>query len=111
MKRKKPRAVIALKRVAIHGLLRKQKIALAFVAPAAGTLTMQLSTMGRHSIVVAGGRVVFPAAGKRTLVLAVTRKGLNLLRHARNLKGTLVIKFVPRGGASTGLSLRVSLGR
>jgi hypothetical protein len=101
----------ALKRVAIHGLLRKRQIAVAFVAPGAGTLTMQLTTTGRHPIVIAGGRVGFVTAGKRTLVLALTKKGLNLLRHAGRLNATLVIRFVARGGASSSLSLRVSLRR
>jgi hypothetical protein len=101
----------SLKRLAIHGLVRNRKLAIAFTPPGPGTLTLTLSTTGRHPIVVATGRVVFPRAVKRSVVLVLTAKGLRTLRHARSLRGSLKVTFVPRGGAAASLKLGVSLSR
>ncbi len=76
----------ALKRMAIHGLLRKHKLTLSFEAPGAGTLVLGLTTTGKHPVLVASARVVFRAGGKRNVVLTLTNKGRGALRHARSLR-------------------------
>ena len=98
-----------LKRLAIHGLLHKRRLSVAFTAPAAGTLTATLSTRGRHPSVLAGGRVRFASAGKRTLTLTLAGARVALLRHARHLSCTLTVRFTPATGAASSASGSVSL--
>jgi hypothetical protein len=100
-----------LKRLAIHGLLRKGQLALTFSAPGAGTLTVQLTTTGRHPVVIATGQLVYSAAGKRTVTLKLTRKGRTLLRRAHHLGGTLKVTFAPQGGKQASANLGLSLTR
>jgi hypothetical protein len=101
----------ALKRMAIHGLIRTHKLSIAFTAPSAGTLTLALTTTGKHAFVVANARVVFTKAGKHGVVLALTGKGLRALRHAHSLRGSLKVTFTPRAGKATTSRLGVSIGK
>ncbi len=100
----------AFSRLAIHGLLKHQ-IKLSFSAPGSGTLTVQLISNGRHGIVVAGGRLVFAGAGKRTIALKLTRGGRVLLKRSKHLNGTLTVSFTPRGRARSSVTQRVSLSK
>ncbi|MGZ6616744.1 MAG: TolB family protein [Solirubrobacteraceae bacterium] len=101
----------ALKRMAIHGLLRKHRLTLAFEAPGAGTLVLGLTTTGKHPVLVASARVVFRARGKRNVVLTLTSKGRGALRHARLLRTRLKVTFTPRGARGTASTTGVTLSK
>ena len=101
----------ALKRMAIHGLLRKHKLTLSFEAPGAGTLVLGLTTTGKHPVLVASARVVFRAGGKRNVVLTLTNKGRGALRHARSLRTRLKVTFTPRGARGTASTTGVTLSK
>jgi dipeptidyl aminopeptidase/acylaminoacyl peptidase len=101
----------ALKRTRIRGLVRTHRVTIAFTAPGAGTLTLVLSTSGKHPVIVASGRVVFTGAGKRNVVLRLTGKGLRALRHVRSLRGSLKVTFAPRGGTALSSKLGVSIAK
>src|SRR5205085_897343 len=104
----------ALKKLKIRGLLRKHQVKVSFTAPAAGTLALKLTTTGaaaRKATVLASGRAVFAAAGKKAVVLKLSSKGVKVLRHKRKLKGTLSATFTPNGGAAISAKRSVSLKR
>jgi hypothetical protein len=101
----------ALKHLAIHGLLRKHRLSIAFQAPGRGTLTLTLSTTGKRSVVVASGRLTFTRAGTRNVVLALTSKGMGAIRHARTLHGRLKATFTPRGARGTTSMTGVTLSK
>ena len=101
----------ALRHLAIHGLLRKHKLTLAFSAPGRGTLTLRLSTTGKHAVVVASGKLVFAGAGRRSVVLTLTTKGKTAIRHARTLRGRLKATFTPRGGHAATSTSAVTLSK
>ena len=104
----------ALKKLKIGGLLRKRKVKVSYTAPAAGTLALKLTTTGaaaRKATVLAAGRAVFAAAGKKAVVLKLSSKGAKVLRHKRKLKGTLSATFTPNGGAAISAKRSVSLKR
>jgi hypothetical protein len=93
--------VRGLKRLAIHGLLHKRKLSVAFTAPAAGNLTVTLSTRGRHPKVLATGRAVFAKAAKRRVTLTLARAATARLRGVRHMNCTLTIRFAPASGAAS----------
>jgi hypothetical protein len=104
----------ALKKLKIGGLLRKHQVKVSYTAPGAGTLALKLTTTGaaaRKATVLATGRAVFAAAGKKTVVLKLSSKGAKVLRHKRKLKGTLSATFTPSGGAAMSAKRSVLLKR
>ena len=106
--------VKALKKLRIGGLLRKRQVKVSYTAPGPGTLALKLTTTGaaaKKSIVLATGRAVFAAAGKKAVVLKLSSKGKKVLRHKRKLKGTLSATFTPNGGAAVTAKRSVSLKR
>src|SRR5262249_20620821 len=106
--------VKALKKLKIHGLLKKKRLKVSFDAPSAGTLTLKLTTTGaaaKKTTTLASGRLVFAAAGKKKGTLKLTGKGKKVLPHTRKLKGTLTASFTPKGGKATSTKKSVSLKR
>jgi len=104
----------ALKKLKIRGLLRKHQVKLTFTAPAPGALALRLTTSSaaaKKATVLATGRAVFAAAGKKTVVLKLSSKGKKVLRHKRKLKATLSATFTPKGGAAISAKRSVSLKR
>ena len=100
-----------LRRLAIHGLLHRRKLSGSFTAPAAGILTVTLTTSGRHPAVLARGRVRFAGSTKRTVTLTLIRASTARLRHARHMSCTLTIRFTPTKGAAGSARSGVSLSR
>ena len=106
--------VKALKKLKIHGLLRKRRVKVSFTAPVPGTLALKLTTSGaaaKKATLLASGRASFAAPGKKTVVLKLSKKGARLLRHKRRLKATLNATFRPKGGSATSAKKKVSLKR
>jgi hypothetical protein len=101
----------ALKRLAIHGLLRRHKFTIAFSAPGPGTLTFTLATLGRHAFTMAGIRAGFLRARSGTITLTLTSKALRTLRHAHSLRARLTAWFTPSGGRTSGYRLDLTIGR
>jgi hypothetical protein len=104
----------ALKKLKIRGLLRKKQVKVSFTAPTAGTLALSLSASGaaaKKPVVIARGKQVFAAAGKRAVTLKLTSKGKRVLKHARKLKATLTASFTPQGGSATSAKAKVTLKR
>ena len=87
----------ALRKLGIRGLRRKRQFTVAFQAPGPGTLAVTLTAPS----VLASGKLLFKAAGKRTVVVKLTRKGKRVLRRAHRLKATLRLSFTPKGGKAT----------
>ena len=54
---------------------------------------------------------MFAAAGKKTVVLKLSKKGVRVLRHKRKLKATLRATFTPKGGAAVSARKPVTLRR
>jgi hypothetical protein len=101
-----------LRSLKVSGLLRKGKLKLQFQAPGPGTLTASLTAgAGHRATTLASGRLVFPAAGRRTLVLKLSRKGAKLLAGARTLAATLGLSFTPRGSTAITATRRLTLSR
>ncbi len=98
-----------LRRLAIHGLLHKRRFSVAFSAPAAGRLTVTLSTSGRHPNLLATGRAIYAKAARRTVTLTLARAATARLHGVRHTKCTLTIRFVPARGAPTSVKGGVSL--
>ena len=96
----------ALRKLGIRGLRKKRQFKVAFTAPGAGTAVVKLTSASR---LLATGKAQFKAAGKRTLVVRLTRKGVSTLRHARRLRTTLQASFTPQGGKATTVKLAVAL--
>jgi hypothetical protein len=82
-----------------------------FDAPSAGVLALRLRSTGRHAVLLAGGRVVFAAAGKRSVVLKLSHNWSRALRRARHLRVVLNATFTPRGGAPGSATLTVTMSR
>jgi hypothetical protein len=59
--------------------------------------------------VLASGRLVFIAAGRRSIAVKLTRRGTWALRHARRLRVTLRAAFTPAGGTATRRSRALTL--
>lgn len=101
-----------LRALRLGGLLRKGKVKLEFQAPSAGTLTATLSAgSARNAATIAGGKHVFGAAGRRTLVLELSRQGAKLLAVVRSLDATLRLGFAPKGEAAASVTGRLTLTR
>jgi hypothetical protein len=104
----------ALGKLKIRGPLKKRKVKVSHTAPVAGTLALKLTTGGTaaaKATTLASGRAVFAAAGKKTVVLKLSKKGVRVLRHKRKLKATLRATFTPKGGAAVSARKPVTLRR
>jgi hypothetical protein len=104
----------ALGKLKIKGPLKKRKVKVSHTAPVAGTLALKLTTGGTaaaKATTLASGRAVFAAAGKKTVVLKLSKKGVRVLRHKRKLKATLRATFTPKGGAAVSARKPVTLRR
>ncbi|HTU96105.1 MAG TPA: hypothetical protein VMF14_09720 [Solirubrobacteraceae bacterium] len=101
----------ALKRLAIHGLLHRGTLSVAFTTPAAGKLTVTLSTKGRHPVVLASGHVTFAKAGKRTVTLALAPAQSARLRRVHRMSCTLGLRFAPTTGKATSVKSGVTLSK
>ncbi len=101
--------VHGLKRLAIHGLLHQRKLSIGFSAPAAGTLTVTLSTNGRDPTALAAAHVRFATAGQRSVTLTLVRGAAARLRHARRMGCRVTIRFAPAQGAASSVKGGVTL--
>ena len=99
-----------LARLRIRGLLRKRRLAVAFAAPAAGTLTISATT-ARRATVLAAGRRAYAAAGKAKVTIKLTPKGRKRLRKARRLSVSIKAGFTPTGAKAISTSRKVRLPR
>jgi len=97
----------ALAKLRIRGLLRRGQVKVSFDAPGAGTLAVGVTASAR----IAGGSRTFAAAGKKTVIVKLSRKGSRLLRHARSVRLTLSARFTPRGGSATTATRKLTLKR
>jgi hypothetical protein len=109
----------ALKRLGIRGLLRKRQFSVLYNAPRPGTLGVKLTAGGSavgnaaasRTTTLASGRRIYPAAGRATVKVKLTRQGVKRLRHARLLRVTLTLSFDPTGGSSVSRKGSVTLRR
>jgi hypothetical protein len=97
----------ALGKLKIRGLLKRRQIKVSFEAPSAGKLTLGITGSGR----LAAGRLTFTAAGKRAVVIKLSRKGASKLRRARKVRLTLTARFAPTGGSAAAATRRLTLKR
>ena len=69
--------------------------------------------LAKHAkpVLIASGRLAFPAAGSAALKLKLTSAGKKLLRHARRLKLTALATFTPTGAAAVRTSRAFTLKR
>ncbi len=101
-----------LRALHLGGLLRKRQVKIGFKAPAAGTLDVSLAVgSGPHAKTIASGTLVFPAAGRRTLVLKLSRKGAKLVGQVRTLHATLRLSFTPKGSTPVSAAGQLTLTR
>jgi hypothetical protein len=107
----------ALRKLGIRGLLSRRQVKVSFTAPGPGGLAASLAaktitnSAAKVPAVLGSGRLTFAAAGKKTLVVKLGRKGRKLLRHARKAKLTLSATFTPQGGAAATVKKSVALKR
>jgi hypothetical protein len=100
------RGATTLRRLGLRGLRRHKRVALPFNAPSAGALAVQLRG---GTTVLASGRLVYTAPGRRTVAVKLTRRGIRALRHARRLRVTVRAAFTPVGGTATRRSRALTL--
>jgi len=104
----------AFGRLKIGRLLRKRQLTIVFTAPAAGTLTAELTASGgsaRRTTLIASGRRVYKAAGTAKLTIKLTSQGRKRLRKANRLRGTLKVSFAPKGSRAISTTREVRLKR
>jgi hypothetical protein len=104
----------AFSRLKIGRLLHKRQLTIVFTAPAAGTLTAELTASGasaRRTTLIASGRRVYNAAGKAKLTIKLTPQGSKRLRKANRLHGTLKVSFAPQGSRAISTTRKVRLKR
>ena len=85
----------ALKRLAIHGLLRNHRFSITFSAAGPGTLIFTFATTGRHGFTMAGVRARFLRARSATIVLTLTSKAFS----------TVYLCIAARSGPPAGCSV------
>jgi len=103
----------------ISSLRKRRRYAYAFTALTAGTLAIEWwylppgTRLARSSarVLCAAGRLTFPTAGTRTIVLKLTRRGRVLLRHRRTIALTAKGSFTPVGKPTVTATKAFNLAR
>ena len=101
-------AAIKLRKLGIHGLLSRRRVAVSYRAPAAGTLNASLV---RSAVKFATGRTTFATAGKKLVTLKVTAKGFARLPKMHSLRATLKGTFALTGGTTVTVTRAVKMRR
>ena len=89
-------------------MLRHGGLSLSFTAPEAGSLVVQWydlpsgvklakATLAKPML-IAAGKLTFPAAGTGRVELALTAQGRKLFKHVRRVKLEAKAGFTPTGG-------------
>ena len=99
----------------IGTLVRTGRFSTFFTAPTAGRLTVRwfsIPKRGRKAKLLASARVTFTAAGRKRVVIRLTRAGKRALRRAkRQLRVRIVAIWVPQGSPVVTVTRRVTLKR
>jgi hypothetical protein len=102
----------------IGALLKSGMFKQRFKAPEAGTavvkwfyLPPRAKGARRPPVLVASGKVVFPAAGSATLKIRLTPAGRRLLRRSRRVRLKATCRFTPAGGTAVSVSGPFTLHR
>jgi hypothetical protein len=101
-------AAIKLRKLGIHGMLSRRRVAVSYRAPAAGVFNAALV---RSAVKFATGRKTFATAGKKLVTLKVTAKGFARLPKMRNLRATLKGTFALTGGTTVTVTRAVTMRR
>jgi len=109
----------------LAALTKRKSYSYAFTALTAGTLTISWYFVPRGAhvsatakvkakakpVLLAAGKVLFKSAGKRTITIALTRRGIALLRHKRSVGISAKGSFTATGGKPVTAIKRLMLGQ
>lgn len=89
-------------RIALNGLRHHRRAHVRVNYPTAGTVVLKLTTRhGRHTVVVATGRLARSRAGLGDVAVLLTRAGKSYLRHHRHVHASLVITLTTAAGTAS----------
>jgi hypothetical protein len=104
-----------LRGLGVHGLRRKKRTTLTYVADQAGVFSVRFTgtpvVAASRASLLARGKHTYAAAGSARVAMKLTRKGARALRRAQGVRGSLKATFTPAGGKATTATKRVRLRR